>query len=266
MVSYRLGGLWLLALLASCVPNRQLVYLQNRQRALADTVARGERDYVRVEYRLQVNDILQVTVRTLNAPETEIFNQPVNGMMGGGMMGGGDLFYLTGYTIDKTGDINLPVVGKVRVVGLTVTEVELLVVQEISKYFKNALTTVRLGGIRYAMLGEVSSPGQRLSLQNQLNIFEAIATAGDLTQVANRTEVQIIRQFPNGPRTIEIDLTDRELLFSPYYFVQPNDIIYVKPLKVKSFGVGVTGVSSFQTVASALSLGLTFFFLIRSFR
>lgn len=246
----------------ACIPNKKLVYLQNKTQALADTTL--PKDYTRTKYRIQINDILSIQLRTIDEQAVALFNNNSGGQVGQvGGLGGGDIFYLNGYTVDDSGQVELPMIGKLRVQGFTLNEAKVLIENKAKQYFNNFFVNIKFGGIRYSILGEVATPGKFVILQEQLNIFEAIANSGDLTVVANRSEVQIIRQFPEGPRIFSVDLTDRNILYSPFYFIKPNDIIYIKPLKVKSLGTGTTGVSTFQTVVSVLSAALLIFSITR---
>lgn len=220
--------------------------------ALNDTL--NTTDYLRTEeYKIQINDILSVDIRSFDEKVIAIFKSAGSNAAQSGAQAGGDIFYITGYSVDKVGTIDLPVIGKLKVEGLTLPEAKVIIENEIIKFYNNVFVTVKLGGIRFSILGEVQRPGKFVILQNQLNIFEAIANAGDLTGVANRLQVQLIRQYPEGPKIYELDLTDRAILYSPYYFVQSNDIIYIKPLKVRSLGTGITGFGTFQNLVAVLS-------------
>ncbi len=244
-----------LVLFASCISNKKLVYLQNKTLAIDDTT---KRDYARTKYKIQINDILSINVNTIDQQAVELFNKTggTQQMMQQGGSAAGDVFYLTGTSVDDSGRVELPMIGKVQVAGSTLGEAKILIEEAAKQYFNNFYVEVKFGGIRYSVLGEVLRPGKFVILQQQLNIFEAIANSGDLTIVANRSEVQIIRQFPDGPQVYSVDLTDRNILYSPNYFIQPNDIIYVKPLKVKSLGTGTTGFGSFQSVIAILSAAI----------
>jgi polysaccharide export outer membrane protein len=123
---------------------------------------------------------------------------------------------------------------------------------EIRRYITDAYLVVRLGGIRYTALGEFNNPGRFSILQSEVTIFEAIATAGDLTVLANRENARLIRQYPDGLRTHTIDLTDKNIMTSHFYFVQPNDQFYLEPLKQRQYGSDV-GITGFQTVLGILS-------------
>ncbi|WP_422009451.1 hypothetical protein [Roseivirga pacifica] len=105
----------------------------------------------------------------------------------------------------------------------------------------------------YTIFGEVNSPGPQTLQQYEANLIEAIATSGDLTLNANRAHVQIIRQYPDGVRIHEVDVTERQLLQSPLYFLQPNDIIYVPPLKIRELGTGESALQTFAAIVSVVS-------------
>lgn len=224
-------------------------------RSNSDSTRSSTRDYSRSIYRIQINDILSISVRTLNENQMPFFNGNGANLQGGqgSAMGVGDIFYLNGYTVNDSGQVELPMMGKIKVVELTLEEAKQQIENGLEQYFNNYFVVVKFGGIRFSVLGEVNNPGKYLILQEQLNIFEALANSGDLTAIANRLEVQIVRQFPGGPQIYSVDLTDRNILYSPYYFVQPNDIIYVKPLKIRALGIGTTGFSTLQSILTVLS-------------
>ena len=115
------------------------------------------------------------------------------------------------------------------------------------------MVNVKLDGIRYTIFGEVNGPGSQTLQQYEANIIGAIASSGDLTLNANREHVQIIRQYPDGVRIHEVDVTDRKLLTSSFYFLQPNDIIYVPPLKIRELGTGETGLQTFSSIVGIIS-------------
>ena len=121
----------------------------------------------------------------------------------------------------------------------------------------NIFVIVKLAGIRYSINGEIASPGTKTLYQDKVTILEAIANSGDITVVGDRKSVTVIRQFPYGTEMHDIDLTDVKAMKSPYYFIQPNDYIYIKPLKQKTWGTGTTGIQSLTTIITLLSLVTT---------
>jgi polysaccharide export outer membrane protein len=159
-----------------------------------------------------------------------------------------------GYSVDDSGYLELPVLGKIPLVGLTVLQAQNRVQKEVDRYFTEAFVKISLGGIRFSVMGEVLRPGKYAVMQNRLSLLEAVATAGDLKPDANRRRVRLIRQYPGGSRVVVLDLTDQDLLKSPYYFVRPNDVIYVAPLRVRELGTGLNAQQSMGTILTAISL------------
>ena len=249
----------------ACVPKKKMVYLQTNANEKIDSTQVF--DYHVEKYKLQVNDILDVQVRSLAKEANEAFG---NGSSSSGQAvnatsnSGGDLYYITGYSINDYGYVDLPIIGEVKVLGLTIPEAKDEIEKSVKRYFSKFYLMVKLGGIRYSALGEFNRPGKYVLLQNQATIFEAIANAGDLTTVAQRDQVTLIRQYPDGTRIHKLNLLEQNIIGSPYYFIQPNDVIYVEPMKQKSFGVGVTGAQTITTVISVVSTSLALILAIQS--
>jgi polysaccharide export outer membrane protein len=174
---------------------------------------------------------------------------------------------MNGYNVDDHGNIRLPVLGEVNVLGKTLEETRKLIENKLlTEYFTNEaglFITVKLAGFRYVANGEVGSTGTKILLQERVNIMEAIANAGDINITGDRKDVIVIRRFPHGSETFHIDLTSSNATKSPVYNLQPNDYIYVKPLKQKTWGTGKTGIESLSTIITLLSLTTTVFILLR---
>jgi polysaccharide export outer membrane protein len=262
---------------SSCVRNRDYIYLQNpsEQAYWETSPLRGQRlknakENMRMrdssaylpyqnpeDYLIQMNDILRVDIKSFDEKANQLFNafNTQNVQMGGILaQGGGDPFFMFGYSVDDSGYLELPVLGKIPLVGLTVLQAQNRVQKEVDRYFTEAFVKISLGGIRFSVMGEVLRPGKYAVMQNRLSLLEAVATAGDLKPDANRRRVQLIRQYPGGSRVVVLDLTDQNLLKSPYYFVRPNDVIYVAPLRVRELGTGLNAQQSMGTILTAISL------------
>jgi polysaccharide export outer membrane protein len=269
--------LLLAGLASSCVRNRDYIYLQNpsEQAYWETSPLRGQRlknakENMRMrdssaylpyqnpeDYLIQMNDILRVDIKSFDEKANQLFNafNSQNIQMGGILaQGGGDPFFMFGYSVDDSGYLELPVLGKIPLVGLTVLQAQNRVQKEVDRYFTEAFVKISLGGIRFSVMGEVLRPGKYAVMQNRLSLLEAVATAGDLKPDANRRRVQLIRQYPGGSRVVVLDLTDQNLLKSPYYFVRPNDVIYVAPLRVRELGTGLNAQQSMGTILTAISL------------
>jgi polysaccharide export outer membrane protein len=179
-----------------------------------------------------------------------------------------DNLYFTGYTIDDHGNIRLPYVGSLNVLGYTVDEVREKVKSELKKYIdfdKNIFVTVKLSGIQYTILGDISLPGRNIIYQNKVNIIEAIANAGDIIATGDRTKVEVLRNEFDGLKKYTVDITQVNMFDSEVFNILPHDIIYINPIKTKSWGIGTTGLQTFTTLASIFSIIATTILLIQSF-
>jgi polysaccharide export outer membrane protein len=214
--------------------------------------------YMTEDYLLQINDIVEVTIKTTDPEMNLIFGSVTNSNQmaaQGGNMGAGDVFFMNGYTLDDAGVIEIPLIGDLKLLGLTTTQAKELVERKVGDFVKDGeyFIRVRLGGIRYSALGEFNQSGKFTVLQNSVTIFEAIANAGDLTTVAKRDEILLVRQYPDGSQIHKINLLDRNLLGSEYYFLRPNDLIYAEPMKVKEIGAGNTLVESLSLIITSIT-------------
>ena len=214
--------------------------------------------YENHEYKLQINDILDVKISSLNPEVNAIFNSSALGttQTQASAQTGGDLYYITGYSISPSGYVDIPFIGKVFVAGLSLESARDAIDVRVKELFNNYHLKVKLGGVRFSALGEFGRPGKHVVMQNQVTIFEAIALCGDLTSVANREHIRLIRQYPEGTRIHNLNLLDQSIVGSPYYFVQPNDVIYSEPLPQRAWGIGVTGAQTFSTIVSTLSTSI----------
>ncbi len=220
-----------------------------------NTDSAGNMQVKSYQYKLQAGDILYISLSTDDQRLNNIF-VPSGGAMiaqGGGVGMAGTPFYLTGFTIDESGNIELPYVGFVKVGGKTIEESKLALESEIKKFFKIFFLQVKVAEFRFSVLGFVNRPGQYFFQMNKVNILEAIAQAGDLQNLARRFEVQLYRQTPQGIVMVTIDLTDRSIIHSPYWYIQPNDVLYVQPLKIRKYGDLTSAQTSFQLIAPILS-------------
>lgn len=246
----------------SCVSRKQLTYLQTDQETDSLTF-----QLQRTDYRLQINDIVNIDIRSLNEEANSLFNSGGGQQQMQNMQAGDLIFYLKGYSVDNQGYISLPVIGELNVVGMTIKELRDSLDVRLLEYFQDnsAFSRVQLAGIRYAVVGDVVNPGKYVIYQNQASVFEALSLAGDITLVGDRREIQIIRQYPDGVKLYQLDLTNSEVVNDPRYFIQPNDIINVKPLNVKSWGIGTTGWQTLSLGLSALASALTIIFTVNNF-
>lgn len=246
----------------SCVPIKNLIYLQNKDKSQTSTVVNPINA---LPYRLQINDVVSISIKANDPKFVQIF-KPDNSP---NEMGKNDQsLYFEGFTVDDHGNIRMPLLEELNVVGLTLEEVRLKIEKRLlDDYFNkeaSIFVSVKLGGLRYTVNGEINLPGTKTLYQEKLTIMEAIANSGDITVTGDRKDVVVLRQTPAGTEMHTIDLTDIKAMQSPYYYIQSNDYIYIKPLKQKSWGTGRTGVESLTTVVSVLTLLLTTFIILRN--
>jgi polysaccharide biosynthesis/export protein len=246
-------------IIVSCVPTKDLIYLQKKDDGTTNTIATlGIKPY-----RLQVSDVLSITINAIEPKLVAIFNSD----SGSGQQLNEQALYFKGYSVDDHGNIRMPILGEVNVLALTTDEVrqkvEKLLLQDHFKSEAGIFVSVKLAGFRYIINGEINSPGTKSLNQDKVSILEAIANSGDITVVGNRKDVVIMRQFPQGIETYTIDLTDYNALKSPYFYLQPNDYVYIKPLKQKTWGTGKTGIESLSSIITVLSLITTTFLLLK---
>jgi polysaccharide export outer membrane protein len=246
-----LVSIFLVFLMASCVPTKNLEYLQSNKNS-KDTLMINE--IVKKPYRIQSNDILVVNIKTIDPQLTEMFKISE----GRGNLVNEQILFFEGFNVDDHGSIRIPILGEINVLGLTTEEVRHTIEKRLLDEYFNAeaslFVSVKLAGIRYTINGEVRIPGTNVIFNERATIMDAISNSGDITMTGDRKNVLIIRQYPHGVEMHTINLLDKKALESPYYYIQPNDFILVNPLKQKSWGTGTTGIQTLTTIISALSL------------
>ncbi|GHT53514.1 polysaccharide biosynthesis protein [Bacteroidia bacterium] len=224
----RIYGLFFTLLLTlivtSCGSKKDILYFQDIERFPLNATDRAQ-----YQIRIVPNDNLLITVSALNPVAAEPFNS-VN-LTTGSLSG--SLEY-RGYLVDERGDINFPVIGKVALGGLTKTEAEKLLSDKISHYIKDLVVNIRFMNYKVSILGEVNRPGTYVINDEKISIPEALSLAGDLTIYGQRQNVQIYRMENGEKKYYTVDLTSPAVFYSPYYYLQQNDLVYVKPNKARA--------------------------------
>ena len=247
--------------LFSCVSSKDLIYLQG------DPIQKKEIKRINdIPYKLQVDDLLNININSDEEKLVTIFNKQ-NSVNSGNRNFSSVNSYLSDYSIDIYGNIRMPILGAINVLGYTTTEVRKKIEKELKKFLKNSediFVSVKLSGIRYTVIGEISQPGLKVVFQNKVSIIDAIANSGDISIVGNRKKVEVIRSSISGTEKFLIDLTDINALNSHVFYIKSNDIINVVPLKQKSWGTGTTGLQTLSTVISIFTLLTSTFILARN--
>ena len=251
----------LLCVITSCVSNKRTVYFQGEPTTKADVYK-----FNKTPYKLQVGDVLTINIKAIDKEMVSLF-QPTdnnNGVASGAQAANS----FNGYTLDKKGNIRLPYLGEINVLGYTVKEVREKIENGLKLYIKNTdsiFVQVKLAGIKFIVTGEVGDPGTVNLEQEQVSIIEAIANAGEITDTGDKTKVEIYRNTVDGLKKYKIDLTKIDVFDSEYYYIKPNDIIYVTPLKRKAWGIGTDGLSVFTTFISIFSVVTSTILIVKTF-
>lgn len=263
-----LWAIFLMLLISSCISNKRITYLQNLPGNapidLDEFIPFADVEY---QYVLQPFDIVDIDFASSNEELTQAFEFQGSRNMrgGGGMMGGGagDIFYFTGYSLDQNGEILLPKIGNLKLAGLTEEQARNKVQDAIRVYFKDdVFVKLRIGGIRFTALGEFNSSGPMVIMKNRATIFDAVSMAGESNILARKNKLFLIRQYDGGLKIHQINLNDRALLASPYYFIQPNDILYLEPMKIRQFGNADNFAASLGLIISVTTSLILIFALI----
>jgi len=236
----------------SCSTSKQLTYLQDIDEAGPESFFPLEKP----EYRIQKQDILYVRFITLNEEMNSILNMET-GRQTNQMFQNETSLYINGYTVNEEGNISIPIVGKINVVGKTIDEATAEIEVKSSEYLKDATLIVKLLSFKFSVLGEVSRPGTFRNFNNQLTVLEAIAMAGDITDNGNREKILVLRPTKEGTKTYRINLKKKDTLASEAFFLLPNDIVIVEPLESKIFRLNIPTVSfvlttMFSTISTTL--------------
>ena len=244
------GLLIVVALLSSCVGRRNVNYLQDN--SLSNTAKLFPNK--KFEYRVQVNDVLSIRVLGLDDANAKLFN--VESTMGSTVVNDAQM-YVNGFSVDKSGNVQLPTVGKLKVQGLTVGEAQELVQRKINEYFTNATVIMKLVSFRVSVLGGVARPGAYLVYNNQITLLEALAQAGGPTEFGDKRHVSLMRQSDQGTQAVNIDLGRMDVLSSEYYYLLPNDVVYVPTLAARPGRLNLEILSVFLTALSTAAIVIT---------
>jgi len=216
--------------LSGCYYNKKLVYLGDKQFSETKPTLVESKHTV---YKLQPADVLSVQIK--GPGEVNVTSQfNLNPQTNGSMFASPANFFMDGYTINPDGKITLPVIGDVTVKDMTIEEAQQTIQKAADKFLNRAIVIVKLTSFKVTVLGEVKNPGYYYVFNSQATILEGLGMAGDLTNVGNRQNVKLIRQTPGGSEVVLLDLTDADLLKSPYFFMMPGDVLYVAPLRARS--------------------------------
>lgn len=230
-------------MLTSCASKKNMIYFQGQNSS--STV------FQNAVPKIQINDMVIVNVSSSNSKAAEAFAPGVRAAMGNPTAAPNV------YTVYDDGTIALPFVGKIKIAGLTRTEAAEYIKEQLKDYIIDAGVNVSYANFKISVLGEVGSPGTFTLPSERVTILEALALAGDLTIQGKRKNIMVIRETATGKQTFDVDITGKEVLDSPVYYLAQNDVVYVEPngAKVQSSIVNYT---AFLSVAGLILSIITF--------
>ena len=209
-------------IISSCASKKDLIYFQGEQ----ESHTKYE-DYIP---RIQSSDMLAISITAADIKATEPFNQQSVYQLNSALQNNP---YAKVYTVDEQGYINYPIIGQIKVGGLTRTEAENELKSKLSKYIVNPGVNINFTNFRISVLGEVTKPGNFTVPNERVSILDAIGMAGDLTINGVRSNIMVIREQNGQKQTYNVDLTSKDVLNSPVYYLAQNDVVYVEPNNAK---------------------------------
>lgn len=240
--------------LASCQSYKKVPYLQD-----AEVINQAQQLETLYDAKIMPKDLLTIVVSCTNPELAVPFNltvaTPMNVGNGNSQLNSQQV--LQQYLVDNEGKITFPVLGELKMGGLTKSQAEQLIVDKLKPYMKETpIVTVRMSNYKISVLGEVAHPGSFTISNEKVNLLEALAMAGDMTIFGKRDNVKLIREENGKQRIITIDLNKTETLFSPYYWLQQNDIVYVTPNKAVARNADISNVTSLWFSATTVLVSI----------
>jgi len=230
-----------LAVLASCVPNKKVALLQNKNE-YKNPGRDGESAHVRtytaptVSYLLQPNDLLDIKISTMTPAAFNPFNDADRTLVPGMVYGqSGTLVQSQGYYVDPEGYIEVPIIGSLKVADLTIVQAEDSLAALVKKYLDKPVVRVKLLNFRFSVIGEVENESTLLAGDNNLTLIQALAMAGGASEFGDLSRVKLIRTAGQKTYVYYVNLLSEEFLTSNPCYVQPNDVIVIMPLKQRAY-------------------------------
>lgn len=231
--------LFVTLLLGSCATNKNIVYFKDNIKN--DSVVEEMAVSNKYESIIQSDDILAINITSISSITIE--KDPVNIFKQGGTqytltatqagLGANAAGMSTGYLVDREGFIDFPVLGKIKMSGLTIRQAKDALAGRLKDYVKDPVVEVRIINYKVVVLGEVRNPGTIIAPNHTINIIEALAAAGDIPVTGKKSNVLIVRENTGKREFARLNLASKEVFNSPYYYLRQNDIVYVEPSKVR---------------------------------
>jgi len=221
------GILVFIALCSSCGSTKKTLYFSDLDSTRIKQIPAVEF----TEPLIQTDDILSITVQTIDPSASVPVNQTAPSSMGNSAPNSAAV---NGFLVDKNGNVEVPMLGIIKVSGLTTMEAKELVRARANKYYKNPTIQVRFANFKITVLGEVAKPASYIVPNEKVSVLDAISLAGDLTIYGKRQNIMLIRDYGTWKDVIRLDLGSSSLMSSPYFYLKQNDVLYVEPNKAKT--------------------------------
>jgi polysaccharide export outer membrane protein len=271
MIKRNLTTLILLALIItqSCVPNKKIAYLQygneykEPQTIVMDSLVR-KYESGQFAYRLQPGDLLDIKIATVTPKEFNPFMNADQSLLAGQQyqQQTANSESTIGYYIDFQGILTLPLIGSLKIDGFTLAQAEDSLQNRAMKYVDKPVVKVRVQNFRYTVLGEVKSEGTLLSYDNSMNMLQALGKAGGVSEFGDLSRVKVVRRDGEETYVFYVNLLKEEFLSSPFFYVQPGDVITVTPLKQRSYLKYMSPNLSIVTASVSLFISLLTLFTV----
>lgn len=232
----------------ACGPARNITYFSNLKNE-GDTT---EKISNKIEPTIQPDDLLSISVSSLNSEANVLFNNGVIQSIGSANNTSTGKIN-EGYLVDKGGNINFPVLGSIRLAGLTKEQATDKMTTEIKNHVKNPIVNIKFLNFRITVIGEVNRPSTFTVPTERINLIEAIGLAGDMSVYGKRENVLLIREKDGIRTTARVNLNDKAVLNSPYFYLQQNDVLYIEPAKIKTLQ-GSSSIFYLQLVSASISI------------
>ncbi|PRD46857.1 polysaccharide biosynthesis/export family protein [Sphingobacterium haloxyli] len=243
----------LLTLLISSCSVKKIVYFNDLP---ADTTRILKQAAAFTEPIIQTDDILSITIQTLDPTTAAVANQAIAVQAIGASSAGGNVGnqVISGFLVDKDGYVHMALIGKIEVKGLTTYEARERITALASHYYKDPTVQVRFANFKITVLGEVTRPATYTVPNEKVTVFDALGLAGDMTIYGKRENILLVRDQGKEKELVRLNLNDSDVFQSPYFYLRQNDVIYVEPGKAKAAANNAARTQAFAIVGSILSV------------